>query len=66
MKFTKVNSHVRKTTINGKDYYIGKDYGTFGNTYYYYIEVDEKVIRHGILTLKSAKNILKNLTQLTQ
>ena len=36
------------------------------NTYYYYIEVDGKVIRHGILTLKSAKNILKNLTQLTQ
>ena len=66
MKFTRVNSHIRKTTIDGKDYYIGKDCGTFGHHYYYYIEVDGKVIRHGLLTLKSAKNILKNLTQLTR
>lgn len=62
MKFTRVSSHIRKTAIDGKDYYIRKDYGTSGITYYYYIKVDGKVIRHGLSTLKSAKNILKSLT----
>jgi hypothetical protein len=39
---------------------VGKDYGTKGNTAYYYIEINDKVIHHGEIRLKDAKRKTEN------
>lgn len=63
LRYTRINHYMRQTEYQGKTYIIGKDSGTIGNTYYYYIEFDGKVIQHGHRTLRDAKrNLLKLIT----
>jgi len=48
------------TELNNQTYIVGKDYGTFGNKAYYYIELDGKVISHGHIRQRDAKRYVVN------
>lgn len=61
LKYKKLSPQMRYTQYKGACYIIGKDYGTFGTAYYYFIEVKGKVISHGSTSLKSAKNKLVDI-----
>lgn len=52
---------MRETYYKGSRYVIGKDRGTFDSVTYYFIEKDGKVIDHGNIRLKNAKNKLINI-----
>lgn len=64
LKWTRLSFFRQTITINDQTYIVGKDYGTFGNTAYYYIELDDKVISHGHTRLRDAKRYVMDLTSL--
>jgi hypothetical protein len=54
--------YFRIELTNGNDtFIIGKDYGTLGNTAYYYIELNGKVIDHGNTRQRDAKRKVENI-----
>lgn len=59
MRYKKINSYFRKLDTDKIELFIFKDYGSMGNKKYYGVEVNGRVVQHGMGTLREAKEYVE-------